>query len=192
MNFQREKTSKHPLHDEDIIALYWARDEKAIEETDFKYRSYLFSVVYHVLYDRLDCEECLNDTYLDTWNTIPPSRPRVLGAYLVTIARRRALDAYRRRTRQKRGGFMSSLPLAEDISAAPDESDARRIGELISGYLRTQSDHRRRMFLAYYYLHRSTAEIARSMGVSRSAVQKQLASVKRELRTILEKEDITL
>ena len=180
------------IDDAYIVSLLFARNETALRLVDEKYRSLLLTLMRHILHDEQDVEECLNDTYLDTWNTIPPSRPRVLGAYLVTIARRRALDVYRRRTRQKRGGVMSSLPLAEDISAAPDESDARRIGELISGYLRTQSDYRRRMFLAYYYLHHSTAEIARSMGVSRSAVQKQLASVKRELRTILEKEDITL
>ena len=82
MNFQREKTSKHPLHDEDIIALYWVRDEKAIEETDFKYRSYLFSVVYHVLYDRLDCEECLNDTYLGAWNATHRPAPTCSKRFL--------------------------------------------------------------------------------------------------------------
>jgi DNA-directed RNA polymerase specialized sigma24 family protein len=58
--------------------------------------------------------------------------------------------------------------------------------------LHRQSDSRRRIFLSYYYLHRSSADIAHAMGLSRSAVQKQLASIKRELRTLFESEDITL
>ena len=184
------------IDDAYIVSLLFARNETALRLVDEKYRSLLLTLMRHILHDEQDAEECLNDTYLDAWNTIPPSHPRVLGAYLVTIARRRALDVYRRRTRQKRGGQAMTVALRDDFSAEDDvtrqEEDAHRIGELISDYLRTQSDSRRRIFLSYYYLHRSTADIARDMGLSRSAVQKQLAGIKRELRTILEKEDITL
>ena len=185
----------HTIDDAHIVSLFFARDEAALHLTDQKYRSLLLGIMQHILHDAQDAEECLNDTYLDAWNTIPPARPRVLGAYLATIARRRALDAYRRRTRQKRGGRVSALSLQEEISVAENpskEENARRIGELLNEYLHRQSDKRRRIFLAYYYLHRSTADIARAMGVSRSAVQKQLADIKRELRTLLESEDITL
>ncbi|MBQ8439602.1 MAG: hypothetical protein IJX19_02965, partial [Clostridia bacterium] len=99
MELQQKKAARLPLGDDGIIALYFARDEKAIEETDFKYRKYLFSVVYNVLRDRLDCEECLNDTYLGAWNAIPPSRPKVLKAFLTVIARRVAIKRYHSNSR---------------------------------------------------------------------------------------------
>lgn len=187
----------HTIDDAHIVSLLFSRDEAALRLIDEQYRSLLLGIMQHILHDTQDAEECLNDTYLDAWNTIPPARPRVLGAYLVTIARRRALDAYRRRTRQKRGGQAQPLSLQEDIGTAAaqevqNEENARHIGELLNGYLRRQSDSRRHIFLSYYYLHRSSADIAHAMGLSRSAVQKQLASIKRELRTLFESEDITL
>ena len=80
MELQRQQTTREPMDDEKIVGLYWERDEKAIEETDFKYKKYLFSIAYNVVHDRLDCEECLNDTYLGAWNTMPPSKPSVLKA----------------------------------------------------------------------------------------------------------------
>ena len=67
MELQKRRADKLPLDDESIIALYWTRDEKAIEETDFKYKAYLFSIAYRVLRDKQDAEECLNDTYLGAW-----------------------------------------------------------------------------------------------------------------------------
>ena len=89
-----KESKRSPLDDEKIIELYFARDEKAIEETDLKYRKYLFSVVYNVLRDKLDCEECLSDAYLGAWNSMPPTRPKMLKAFLTTIARRAAIKRY--------------------------------------------------------------------------------------------------
>ena len=81
MEVREKKTVKLPMDDANIIELYFKRDEKAIEETDFKYRKYLFSVAYNLLHEKLDCDECLNDTYLAAWNAMPPSRPNVLKAF---------------------------------------------------------------------------------------------------------------
>ena len=187
-------SSKENPQDACIVALLYDRDERALRLIDEKYRSMLLSLMHHILHNEQDAQECLNDTYLDVWNTIPPARPQVLGAYLVTIARRRALDVYRRAHRKKRGGGTQLLPLQEEITTADEgmDQDSRRVGQIISDYLAQQLPGRRQIFLAYYYLHRSTDEIARAMGISRSAVQKQLASIRRDLRTRLEKEDITL
>ena len=71
------QTVKLPLSDEKIIALYWSRDEKAITETDVKYRNYLYSVARHIVQEQPDCEECLNDTYLAAWNAMPPTMPKI-------------------------------------------------------------------------------------------------------------------
>ena len=50
--------------DEEIVRMYFDRDEAAIRETDRKYGKFLFGIAYTILLDRLDCEECRNDTYL--------------------------------------------------------------------------------------------------------------------------------
>ena len=90
------------LSDEEIIALYWDRDESAIAQTDIKYKKFLLSVAYNIVFDDQDCEECLNDTYIDAWNSMPPSKPALLQAFLATIMRRTAIDRYKSRKRQKR------------------------------------------------------------------------------------------
>ena len=81
MERQRNQSNKSTISDEAIIALYWNRDESAIEETDLKYKNYLYFVAYNIVHGRADCEECLNDTYLAAWNAMPPSKPNVLKAF---------------------------------------------------------------------------------------------------------------
>ena len=113
MELQSKKTARAPIDDEKIVELYWARDEKAIDETDFKYRKYLFSIAYNVLHDKLDCEECLNDTYLGAWNAIPPTRPNVLKAFLTTIVRRIAIKRYHSALRKKAVPSEMTVSLSE-------------------------------------------------------------------------------
>ena len=90
------------LTDEQIIALFFAREERAIVETEKKYCQYLHTVAYNILYSKEDCDECLNDTYLGAWDKIPPERPSHLKAFLTTIVRRVSINRYNEKTRQKR------------------------------------------------------------------------------------------
>lgn len=94
MELQQKQSIEFPISDEQIISLYWSRNEKAIEETDFKYKKYLLTIAYNIVHDPHDCEECLNDTYLATWNAIPSSRPNLLKAFLTTLMRRIAINRY--------------------------------------------------------------------------------------------------
>ncbi len=186
-----------PPSDGDIIALLWQRDEHGLRLADQKYRAYLLSVGRAVLSDASDIEECLNDTYLDAWKTIPPQQPRSLCAYLATIMRRRALDLFRKNHRLRRHGEQQTLPLEElgDILADPTqdrEQTAARLGEAISRYLQELDTRARHIFISRYYLCRPVAEIARRERISRSTVQKQLAAIKRGLKEFLESEDISI
>ena len=90
-----ELQTQAAMSDEQIVELYWRRDERAIRETDRKYQHFLLTVAHNILRDAQDCEECLNDTYLGAWNAIPPARPKVLQAFLATIMRRTAIDRYK-------------------------------------------------------------------------------------------------
>ena len=75
------------MRDEEIIDLYFRRDEMAITETDNKYGNYCEKIAGNILKDNLDVEECVNDTYLKTWNKIPPTRPKIFKAFLAKITR---------------------------------------------------------------------------------------------------------
>ena len=194
MELQNKQTAKVPMDDEKIVELYWERDEKAIEETDFKYKKYLLSIAYNVLHDRLDCEECLNDTYLGAWNAMPPSRPNVLKAFLTTIARRIAIKRYHSNVRQKviPSEMTVSLSELEDFMAddgdVDSELDAERLGRVISGFVRSLSERRQFIFMSRYYVADPIDTIAGDLGVSRSTVNKEIAAIKRGLKEKLESE----
>jgi len=194
MELQSKHITKAPMSDEQIVALYWARDERAIEETDFKYQKYLFSIAYNVLHDTGDCEECLNDTYLGTWQAIPPARPNVLRAFLTVIARRIAIKRYHHKQRQRviPSEMTVSLSELEDFIAGEDEIakdfDAARLGRVISDFIRSLSDRRQLIFMNRYYSCEPIDTIARELRLSRSSVNKELAAIRRALKAVLERE----
>ena len=194
MELQGKPTARKPLDDEKIVDLYWHRDERAIEETDFKYRNYLFSIVHHIVRDRLDSEECLNDTYLGAWNAIPPTKPSSLRAFLVTIMRRTAIDRYKLRKRQKRISSELTLSLSEvedfvsDLDDVAAEIDRLELSRIICAFVRSLNDRRRYIFMSRYYLVRPIKEIAKLLGCSESTVNKELAFIKRELMENLKRE----
>ena len=66
------------MSDEEIISLFFARDEQALVYTEAKYGPYCFALANAILPIREDAEETVSDTYLKAWQTIPPKRPSVL------------------------------------------------------------------------------------------------------------------
>ena len=192
MGLQGKRTVRAPMDDNAIVELYWARDEKAIEETDFKYKGYLFSIAYHVLHDRLDCEECLNDTYLGAWNAIPPARPNALKAFLTVIVRRISIKRYHHNLRKSAIPSEMTVCLAEleDFLADGGDADfeAERLGRVISDFVRSQSERRRFIFMSRYYVAEPIDAIARDLCVSRSTVNKELAEIRAALKKTLESE----
>lgn len=194
MELQSKRTTKLPLDDETIIELYWTRDEKAIAETDRKYKNYLYSIVYRVLHDRMDCEECINDTYLGVWNAIPPTRPNALKAFLGTIAHRIAIKRYHSALRQRAvpSELTVSLSELEDFIAGDDDVaadfDAKRLGGIISDFIRSLSDRRQFIFISRYYMAEPIATIAGNLMLSRSMIHKELAVIRAALKETLEQE----
>ena len=183
----RSKEQAPLAADETIVELYWARDERAIEETDRKYGAYLMTVAYRILQSHEDSEECLNDTYLKTWNAIPPSRPSILRSFLSKIMRGTALDRYDERTRKKRVPAELCIPLSEVEALLPDlteddEAEARQISLILSAYLDGVNDRSLYMFVSRYFFVMPVREIAERLGVSESTVHKDLAAMREELR----------
>ena len=186
------------MSDEQIVALYWQRDEQAIRQTDIKYKKFLLSVAYNIVHDVCDSEECLNDTYIGAWNAIPPARPTFLQAYLARIMRRTAIDCYKARKRQKRIASELTVSLSEvgDFIADDDdmysELEARELGQVISDFVRSLSDRRMYIFMSRYYTARPIKEIARLLNCSESTVNKEISVIKRDLKAKLEKEGYSL
>ena len=198
MKHQKGQTAKLPLRDEKIIELYFARDQKAIEETDFKYNKYLFSIAYNIVHDRLDSEECLNDTYLGAWNAIPPSRPNSLRAFLTVIMRRIAVKRYHSNMRKSVVPSEMTVSLSEledficgdgDIDA---DFDAERLGHIISDFVRALSSRRQFIFMSRYYAAEPIDTIASALKLSRSMVNKELDAVRCALKEKLESEGYSI
>lgn len=186
-----------PLSDEALIDLYWQRDESAISETDRKYRNYLLSLAYPIVSDKLDCEECLSDTYLGTWNAIPPARPRIFKAFLATILRRTAINRYHHSHRKAAVPAEMTVALSElepilGSADAAAEFEAQRLGKLISDFARGLTSRRRFIFISRYYAAQPIDTIAKQLSLSRSMVNKELSAIRAELKVTLEKEGYVL
>ena len=107
------------MEDCDIIELYWQRDQGAIQATADKYGGYLWNITWNILRCHGDAEECVNDTYLRTWNAIPPARPSAFRAWLGRIARNLSLDRWKQLRTQKRGGDSMEVLLGELDDCVP-------------------------------------------------------------------------
>ena len=192
MNKNDEKTSFSLLPDEQIVEMYWNRNEKAIEETDRKYHRYLYSLAYNVLHDDMDCEECLNDTYLGTWNKIPPSRPKWFQAFVAKIARNLALKKYRDERAQKRVPSEMTVSLDEFneclayMPSAEEEYHTRRVSEILTNYLGTLTDRQEYIFICRYYCSDSVQNIADMLTISASTVFRDLGEIRDGLKKALE------
>ncbi len=176
------------LEDEKILDLYWARNEQAILATAEKYGAYCTTVAHNILGDAEDAAECVNDTYLRTWDAIPPAKPERLGTFLGKITRNLALDRYRRSTAQKRGGSEYPLALEElgDCLSGGDSTaqalDRRELAAAIDSFLAGLPAKKRNIFVSRYWYFDSIATIAARQDLSESNVSAILSRVRRSLK----------
>ena len=195
-----EKTSFPNADDEEIVALFFARDESAITRTKEKYDKYLSAVAMNILKDPFEVEECLNDTYFRAWQSIPPERPTALPSFLAKIARNLSLDRYRAQSAEKRMGsrYAASLDELADSLADTDQIspekllDERETGEAISRFLREQRKLARQIFVCHYFYADSIRDIARRFQVSEAMVKTTLSRTRAKLREYLKKEGFLL
>ena len=184
------------MDDSQIIDLYWKRSENAIAQTGSKYGSYCYSIAWNILTNREDAEECVNDTYLAAWNSIPPKRPAILASYLGKITRHLSIDRWRARNRFKRGGGEIVLALEEledciaDSHTPETEWEKKQLVFLINCFLDSLSDIERRVFLCRYWYMDSISDISAFTGFSLSKVTSMLYRSRMKLRIVLDKEGL--
>lgn len=184
------------MQDTQIIKLFFERKEKAIEETQKKYGRYCFTVAHNILSNDADSEECVNDTLLRAWKSIPPQKPHNLCTYLGKITRNLALNRYKSYTAEKRGKGQMNLILNELENCLPSENSTEKsfdesfLTKTIEEYLKTEPKEKRIIFLRRYWYGCSIKEIAKDFSLSESKVTSILFRMRQKLKTHLEKEGI--
>ena len=177
------------MTDGELVELYWARSEQAIEATEREYGRYFHHIAYGILKNHEDAEEIVNDTYLKAWNTIPPERPDPLRAFLGMITRRLSINRLEQNSAQKRGGGQYNAvldELSECIGTDADrEQSASELRELLCAYLATLEPRRRQMFVCRYYYSDTVEDIARALSVGPSYVYRELSATRRALKDYL-------
>lgn len=184
------------MEDTQIVDLFFARNEQAIDETAHKYGKYLFSIADHILSSNRDSEEAVNDTYLGAWKSIPPHRPDRLSTYLGKITRRCSLEKWKAMHAQKRGG--GEVPLAlEELSECipagetPEQAmELKELTQLLNTFIRTLAETEQRVFICRYWYLMSVKAISRNFGFTESKVKSMLSRTRGKLKTYLEREGI--
>lgn len=184
------------MEDSRIVELYWQRNDRAVAETDRKYGRYCRTVANNILENPEDSDECVNDTYLRAWNSMPDARPQVLSAYLAKITRNLAISTLRKRNSLRRGGGQTALALDELAEIVPAEQnmeaviELREMTQLLDDYLSTLPALERQIFMARYFFMVPIKDIAGKFGFSESKVKSMLSRTREKLRKYLEEEGL--
>ena len=184
------------MEDETILLLFGQRQERALEETQAKYGRLCLRVADGILADARDAEECVNDTWLHAWESIPPERPARLSAWLARVTRNLAISRLRRRRALKRGG--GELPalldeLAECLPGGEDPQsrlEARELSESVDGFLAGLKKEERDLFMARYFFAATTDELCRRTGWTGARIQSMLQRTRRKLKNYLIEEGV--
>ena len=186
------------MNDSQIVALFFDRDQRAIEETDTKYGHYCYSIVHNILQSKEDAEEAVSDTYLALWAAIPPHKPVVLRTFLGKIARRIALKRWEKTRTQKRGGGEVELALEElseylsDGNTPETAIEMTELTQILNAFLGQLPREERQVFVSRYWYLDSVADIGKRYGFTQSKVKSMLARTRMKLRAALSKEGIAL
>ena len=186
------------MEDNEIIELYNSRNEKAIAESDKKYGAYCFAVANNILSNNEDSGECVNDTWLHTWNIIPPQYPERLKMFFAKITRNLSINKLKSRNAKKRGEGEFSLALEELEECVPGGSsvensvDEKLLTECITAFLSELPKRDRQLFLRRYFFTEAVSEIASRFEMSENAVSVSLYRTRAKLKVFLEKEGFDL
>lgn len=185
------------LQDSQIIDLLFERSEQAITELSDKYEKLCKKIAVNILGNEEDSLECINDSYLGVWNTVPPKKPENLKYYLLRIVRNNAIKRFHGNTAEKRNSYydVSLHELEECLSfenSIERELDSREIAKLLNSFLSSQNKENRIIFIRRYYFSDSIAEISKRMNISENSISVRLTRIRKSLRKHLEKEGIEI
>lgn len=178
--------------DQQMIDAVYNRSEQGLNDMARTYGSLLYTVSMNLLQNAEDAEECVNDTWLKVWNTIPPYRPTYLRSFLCKITRQIALDRYRANHRQKRGTDDSGLRIEWDENAIPsipeDDNPLEGVGDAIEEFLAKRDVESRVLFTRRYFLGESLQSLAERYEKNPKILAVKMARLRNQLKKYLEKE----
>ena len=181
------------MNDEQIIQLFFTRNEDAIRQTDDRYGAKLTRLSENIVGSREDAQECVNDTYLKAWNTIPPRKPNIFSAFLGKITRHISIDRWRKQSAQKRGGKEMIFAL-DELGECMDENtleatvSQRELTRILNDFLTGLPETERNVFLSRYWYMDSIDTIVKITGFSQSKVTSMLHRTRNKLRKRLSEE----
>ena len=184
------------MTDSKIVELFCNRDERALVQVSEKYDRYCQTISYNILGDWEDVKECVNDTYLAAWKSIPPHLPAVLSTYLGKLTRRISINRWRRTTSKKRGGGEICLVLEEIQDIISDETDVEKMIErkeliqMINSFLEKLPETERDVFVCRYWYLASIREISEKFGFHESKTKSMLLRSRKSLLKYLQKEGV--
>ena len=179
------------MNDDEIVQLYWERNERAITESSARYGRYCAKIAENILSDREDVKECVNDTWLRAWDSMPPHKPSLLSAFLGKLTRNLSLDRYRRLHREKRGAHNMDLILDEldDCVSGTDTPEDTALGnelkEAINAFLRSLPAKKRYLFISRYWSAEAITDLAERFQMSENNVSVSLNRIRGALRAYL-------
>ena len=182
------------MEDQRIIELYWSRSTEAIQQTAHKYGAYCFSVADRILHSKEDAEECVNDTWLRAWNSIPPHRPQRFSLFLAKITRNLAFNQFHAKSAEKRGGGEMDLVLDELAECLACETDvaaayeAKELGQSIRRFVSSLPERDSGIFLRRYFFAEPISEIAKRLRITENNVMVILSRTRKKLKSQLIKE----
>ncbi|MDE7211645.1 MAG: sigma-70 family RNA polymerase sigma factor [Lachnospiraceae bacterium] len=179
------------MDDNDIIQLYWNRNNHAIRVTSEKYGHYCKSIAKNILNNEEDAEECVNDTYLNAWNSMPEHWPEQLATFLGKITRNLSFNKYKHDHAEKRGGGEITLVLEELADCVSDTDNVEQMFEhqelvkAINSFVRSLSPEKRNIFVRRYWYADSVSKIAKDYGMSQGSISKKLERTRKQLKAYL-------
>lgn len=183
------------MDDSEILELYFARSADAISETEKRYGAYCQKIAYNILSNVQDTEECVNDTWLGAWNSIPPHRPQILKTFLGKLTRRLSIMKHRSQNRLKRGSGNIEIALEElgDCLPSPDNVETafeeKELTAAINAFLNALGETERDVFVCRYWYFASIADISKGFGFTESKVKSMLFRTRNKLKAYLQEED---
>lgn len=182
------------MQDKEIISLFFARDQKALSEVSQKYGAYCYSLAFHIVSQHEDAEECVNDTWLGAWNSIPPQKPDILKYFLAKITRSKAIDRLKKYHAKKRGEDEAALVLDELSECIAGGSDPEseilicELSDIINVFLEAIPIRDRQLFVRRYFYTERIDDIASKAGMSKNNVSVSLHRTRAKLKEHLKKE----
>lgn len=183
------------MEDSKIVQLFFQRNEEAIKEVSIKYSAYCSKIVWNILYNKEDCDECLNDVWFTLWLRIPPDYPKCLSAFAGKIARRLAIDRYRKKNAAKRTDSHMAC-IEEEVAeicgecSMEKEIDSYHIREVLNDFLEKLPKKDRDIFVHRYWYMDTIHEIAQRHHISETNVKSNLFRNRKKLLKVMKREGI--